>query len=85
MKPTISDNIDMHAHAADVIDNALDELAARAGLWGVNSEPRLQLYLLGRLQAELDQRVHNTVRDCQAHDFTSAEIDDLLDRRRPSP
>lgn len=85
MKPIISDNIDMHAHVADVIDNALDDLAARAGLWGVDSEPSLQLYLLGRLQADLDQRVLDAVRDCQAHDFTAAEIDQLLDHRPPSP
>lgn len=78
MTPDIPDRADIDEHAAEVIDAAVDELGARAGLWGVASEPRLQLLLLGSLKAELDARLLDTVWDCRAHDFTWTEIGDLL-------
>lgn len=78
MKPVIADHIDMDEPAAEVIDAAMGELGARAGLWGVASEPGLQLFLLGCLKAELDYRVLDTVWDCRERDFTWEEIGELL-------
>lgn len=77
MTPDV-DDVDIAEHAAEVVDGAIDELGARAGMWGVTSEPRLQLFLLGHLKAELDCRVLDTVWDCRARDFNWAEIGDLL-------
>ena len=84
MNPIIANHIDIDAHTADVIDNAIDDLGARAGLWGFDSEPGHQLYLLGRLHAELNHRLLDTVRVCRAHDFTDDEIGQLLDNQRQS-
>ena len=78
MNPDVHDRADIDEHTAEVIDDAVDELGARAGLWGVASEPGLQLFLLGCLKAELDARVLDTVWNCRAHDFTWKEIGDLL-------
>ncbi|MGI8728795.1 MAG: hypothetical protein ACR2LK_02165 [Solirubrobacteraceae bacterium] len=69
---------DMDEHAAEIIDAAIDELGARAGMWGITSEPKLQLFLLGCLKAELDCRVLDTVWDCRSRDFNWTEIDQLL-------
>lgn len=78
MKPTIAHDIDLEAHTAEIVDGAVDDLGARAGLWGVNSEPGLQLFLLGHLKAELDARVLDTIWDCRAHDHTWNDVGELL-------
>lgn len=78
MKPVVCDLAGIEEHAAEVVGAAVNDLGARVGLWGVESEPRLQLLLLGRLASESDTRVIETVRTCRAHDFTWDEIRDLL-------